>query len=970
MGFLPGRGGVPWALAMAIALAPSCHEIDTERQAGRKGTLGDDMYGLMCDRLGASVLSEDLTGESYHSICHYDDEGRYQNDVDQSVLPPVKGEKAERARTLSLAKMHRMAIVRSPLVRAFNAAFPDIKVADPTTEDPDDSVRLHDALLQFSQDITLLYDDNPFVEGGEPVMPMMTDAFGRLFGALEESDEARAALERIAGRQGYRPFPVGLGAIRTLLAYPEMRSFIRAKMEVLGPNGTAVPELQQLLVTVKRELESSVPTLTDLPPYQVGPGAQPNRPRSALEVGRALLLATHDRFAVNIGEPPRFIAQRDERGLAVPAGNLPGVPGTVPAPFADADGDGYADVDAQGRFIDGGGALLPLDTPFLIPGKPFGDADEYMRPLSAPYQYVDTARTLLGAIARDLVPLVDPNRYASDGDPEPWKSENETLMYALAGMQLLAGPREPARFDHASETILPAGAPCPSSLCTDYQRFAGEASPIPDLVHAAGQILAHPDSDIVLLGLLELLENHEQVLARVLGAALRVKEIADQYETVELAYEVPVYDEIAQVVSDMAQHPGLIRKMLVALADPTIVQSHSQDPKITGAPAQHLGETLSAFVTFRDRYQYDPQNINSVAYNETDGWPSYANPHNPVDRSQPLTDENRSMFERALQAIYDASGIRACNKQGAKVYTGIGDIYWPLTGTYDECELFSFADVGAFYLDAQLPSNHPKRAELIIQATDMQALLGFVGTFTSIDSFLQSTSGITGLTLHPEPNALHRLLFYGSNSTQFGQLPDYDSVNAGSKTDKFVSSSLEPLGAVVCPKNSLGVPHCASSSDVLRMRDFGSIFAWERLGFTQYLKPQLKVFAEVGCNASVSSCDTEDFTGESYFLRLIGALWQNWPGADHGSYCDSNASSARYCSGAGINRYEPILAEAFLTDLIPALHEFARVATSVNITIERGPRAGQTVNGGEIIELLVKLLFDQQYAASVGMTDR
>ena len=990
----------PWVVGALLALTPSCDDgIDVERQAGPKGTLGDDIYGLMCDRLGASVLAEDLTGESYHSICHYDSAGVYGDAVSQSVLPPVSGQNASRARELSVAKMEAMAQRRRELVRAFNAAFPDIDVADPSSDNPTDTVRLHRALLRFSQDITALYESNPYEPGSAPLMPMATDAIGEIFQALEQNTAARAALMRIAGRQGYRPYNMVMGAVRTLLAYPEMRPFVRAQLEVLGgPDGSASAQLQQLLEVVKRELLSTVPTVQPQAPFHLVDvdAAQPNRPRSALEVGAALLLDEHPDYLGLSTDPPRWVTRRDGRGFAVPAGSQPGVPGSVPLPFVDANGDGFADVDLLGRFVDQGNNPLGLSTPFWMAGTSQIPVDPTSPQPGAPYQYINTSETALAAVARDLRSLVDFTKIAAEGDPAPWQVEHETLMYALAGMQILAGPREPAVFDHAAEAILPASEidTCPISgfvnpitgevlPCTSYDRFVGEESPIPDLVHAAGQLLAHPDSDVVILGLLELVENHTEVVARLMGAALRVKEIADQHDELaaqgseplaELAHEVPVWDEMAQIVSDMAQHPGLIAKLLGAMADPVMVQSHTQDPKITGAPAQHFGETLSAFMRYRDKFTYDQTDINGPAINATDGWPSYANPHNEVDRKQALNGDNRSMFERSAQLIYDGNQVRACNKEGAKVFTGIGDLYWPLVGSYTECELFTFENIGAFYLDAQMATNHPKRSELVIKDGALEALLNFIGGFTSKDAFLESSSGISGMTLHPTPQGLNRLMFYGSMSQQYGQMPDYDAVNAGSNTDKFVENSIEPLAGAVCPPNGIDVHHCSNGAmqDVLRMRDGATIFGWERLGFYQYLRPQVQVFAELSCNASVTQCDVGDYTGENYFLDLISTLWRHWPDMDHGSYCDHSTtkSDPRYCSGAGINHYEPILADALATDLLPAMHAFAQVASQVNVTYRRGPKAGTEINGTEIVELLVKILFDQSYAASAGIRDR
>src|SRR5262245_14940384 len=98
------------SLGPVIALAglASCHAIDTTRVAPYMATLGDDLYGTLCDRLGASSLTEDKTGESYHSICHPTQDGTYGNDVDESVLPPPSGD-GVKARERSVAKMRAMA---------------------------------------------------------------------------------------------------------------------------------------------------------------------------------------------------------------------------------------------------------------------------------------------------------------------------------------------------------------------------------------------------------------------------------------------------------------------------------------------------------------------------------------------------------------------------------------------------------------------------------------------------------------------------------------------------------------------------------------------------------------------------------------------------------------------------------------------------------------------------------------------
>ncbi|MSP26284.1 MAG: hypothetical protein EXR75_14240 [Myxococcales bacterium] len=968
-------------LAGVVALAQACElGIDTERVAP-KATLGDDIYGMMCDRLGASAFTEDLSGASFHSICHFDAAGRYGDTVDLSHLPQPETEAQKRARVLSVNKLEGLAHRRALLVRALNQALPDVLIADPTTPEPTDTVRLHDALLRFSQDITALYETNPFEPGGE-LLPTTTRALGALFGAVESHDPARAALMHISARQAYRPFEVGLGALRTLLAYPELRPFLRAQLRVLGPAGIAAPTLELALTVAKRELLTSACELCALGPVLIDDAtATPNRPRRAIEVLERLLLDESEAYLPLGGSQARYITRRDGRGFAVPLGNEPGRAGTVLAPFVDLNSDGFADVDGLGRFIDGVGAPLALDAPFYVPGKLSSPPDASGRTGVELYRYVDTSQTLAAALMRDVVALVDPTKYASPDSVEPWLSESETLMYALSGIVVLAGPRAPAQFDHVANALVPSDAPCPSATvaCTSYQRFVGEASPLAALVHGFGQVLGTRDSDAVLLALETLVRDHEPVVARLIGAALAVKEIADEHDALaakggepkaELAYDVPIWDEIGQIAGDMATHPGLFTRLIEALADPTIVTPHPQDVKIQEPGAEHLGETLSAFMRMRDRYSYDPNNINGPALNLVDGGSSIANPHNPVDRDQPLRGGNRSMFEASAQLIHDATRVRACNKPGAKLHTSLG-IDWPLIGSYDACELFTFENMGAFYLDALLPTTHPKRALLNVKAADLNALLDFVGAFTSPDALLEASSGLTGLTLHPSGPALNRLLFFGADSTKYGKLPDYDAKNAGTTTNKFVSMAIDPVSPSVCPVNADGVGACTNPDDLLRVRDHAVIFGWERLGFQTYLRPQMKAFAELSCNSAVTACDLTDDTGENFFLDLVRTLWRHWPGSDHDEVCDHNASKghSRYCSAAGANRYEPLLGDAFLSDLIPALHEFAKVAATVEITVARGPKKGTKVKGSAIVESLLKVLFSRDYAASVAMTD-
>src|SRR5262245_5642524 len=131
---------------LALAALASCTELDTTRVQPYTATLGDDLYGVLCDRLGASCFAEDTSGQSFQGICHPTADGKYADEIVESVLPPVMGGAQGAARDLSLAKMRAMARWRSDLVRAFNAMFPDVEIDDVTAAGGG-KVRLHDALM-------------------------------------------------------------------------------------------------------------------------------------------------------------------------------------------------------------------------------------------------------------------------------------------------------------------------------------------------------------------------------------------------------------------------------------------------------------------------------------------------------------------------------------------------------------------------------------------------------------------------------------------------------------------------------------------------------------------------------------------------------------------------------------------------------------------------------------------------------
>ena len=637
--------------AGALSFALSCaSEFDDRRRLSEPvGTLGDDLYSALCDRLGAGVLTEDVRGASYHAVCHRDANGNYADTVDEALLPPVSGTQAL-ARRLAVAKLHALSRRRTDLIKAFNFVFSDEPFEVPFGNGA--TVGGHRALMSMLQRFAPLYDTNPVDSSGsgkrEGLLPSVTRATGRVFagfagpsqhahsnfGDKATAQAAREALARMSGRVGYRPLRLALGAMRPSMTYPELRTLAQTFTPHLKPGGSMRRAFQNVLGMAQSELSASQ-TQAPLPPFELTNAKilQPNRPRTNTEIARALMFSTDAAFAAP-GAQPQFVVMRGPRGYAVPAGNTPGAQGTVPSPFFDGDGDGFADVDESGRFLGAPGKLAAVDPPFDVPGQnrihppdPFGRAQDQGGGLL--FRYVDASQTFLSAVVRDTEPLLNP-------DPA---LQSEAIFDLLSGAFTLYGKavEVPAEWAEGGK----------------YLSFDTQSSPMIDLVHASGWLLAHRDSDLHLKMIKKLFTEHQPLMARVVGAALRVREISNKYPDISLAPEVTFWDEMGEFLVELTKHPKAFRDILRAFNHPDV--------------KAYIGRAYSNYSQFTDHLTYDTNNLNGDPVNQTAG--GTKDPQTPVDRNLPDKGDNRSELSRILQnhsRRQRRNGLQQTGRQGQR----------------------------------------------------------------------------------------------------------------------------------------------------------------------------------------------------------------------------------------------------------------------------------------------------------------
>jgi hypothetical protein len=924
--------GIP---TLVVSCAPS---FDTSRTLPSRGTLGEELFGVVCDRMGGQSLHEDLTGASYFNICHRP----FADKVDQTQLPPlvdgqtdVAGQPVPLAqqqadRAYGVGRMETLAQHRTNLITALDATFPDkmIAVKDVGNADATKSCgapaasgegRLHDALTTLLGAFQPLYDDG--------TIPQATEAVAGVIDAFRGSHAARDAWAVYDARAGYRPIDNNLGAARSMMTYgnpgngnpgsKQLRDFMNASFALLAadsqpyaPNppvdadgqrlltpGPANPQLAQLLATAHAELLNSTadpfPGLLTTSPDAITGRTLLSRPRQDLEVLQALFYAQDTAFG---GGTSRYIAARDGRGyVVVPQGSA----GKIPTPFVDANGDGLADVDSLGRFVTSDGSVAP--SPFYAVGAPDAMArDTFGRALdgsagSLVYGYVDTSHTYAASLFRNLQPLLDSN--PADG--------HETMMDMVAGAEVLLGTRKSATRSYADgENIA-------------YSAYDTTASPILDLLYAFGQIMADPTAGDTFAFAQNLVSTQTPIVARMVGDGLYAKGLANKDVAGSIPPTSTLWDEMIDLTIQIEQEPGLLEDVLRALGDDASLP---------------LSTVFSGYMASNDHISYDRSNLNGPAFDETTM--NTGQPMTAVDRSSPDTGWNRSEMQRFLQAIHDTNGVTACNKQGAVVHAlnvsipilgsqNIDIPYGPnnnvlvaalLSGNYgskqsfNECEVFKIDNLAAFYLDSIVGSASLYFRDSFIRNGAIGGLgaatVGLIenSSYLGYDSSNADTYNGPDLsqpgfwdlassqTFRPKPGWLNRLVF-------FDQVKD--SPNPGDpnyNTNHFLTDLQGmQIGTAICPERLIpdpcatgGSATCSGAPDVamdgmvhgLRQCPMGS-WAFDRDQDATFVWEDLGFYNAITPLVSAFATAKNPVTGqprkrEDLFIGLMEILHKHW----------------------------------------------------------------------------------------------
>lgn len=955
----------------ASAATSGCNELDTERTPPKRASLGTEMYGILCDRVGAQALREDLTGASFRDLCHAKD-GKFSDKVDATKLPaidpngkdvagkPVPVEKQRAARDYAVARVEAVARRRADVIEALDATFPDltIPVKDLANPDPKKSCgapaksgegKLRDELARMLAQMADLYVDG--------TLPQSTQSLAKVINAFRDSDEAQVAWSRLSARKGYRPNEVVLGAMRPMAAYPRLRELANTALNVLAADsrpydpeilgqrplvpGKANVQFNRMLEVAQKELRHVTADPTSAPlvvtPDPLTARQTLSRPRDSLEIMESVMLTSDPTLGSGAA---RYIVRRDRFGNAALAG-------AAGAPFVDADRDGLPDTDELGLFKTTNGSIVP--SPFYYPGSeittardPFGRAvigDKLL------YSYVDTSHTLAGQMLIDLRPLVNPDI----------SQNHETLMDALAGAYVAMGKRDGSL---ASRRDFPSGP-------VQYDRFHADDSPMLDLAYGLLVAMGDKNADEVLQLVRSLFIDKNDQVARAVGAVLTAKETSNdkQFDSAKIPAESVFWDEILDVAAKIAKEPGLLEDLMTAMANDKTAQ---------------LGVSMSNFAKYKDSVSYNRDNINGPAFNVTAR--AVTDMKTPVDRGQKLTGDNRSALQKFLQAVADADGVAMCNKEGGKAHAktfGIS-LDLPLTGSFKECEALKITNMAQFYLGSI--SGLPDKGKLHLRNSLMRNGVLSLGAATT--ETIEESSGLVGFwtpgssrELRPKPSWLNRLVHFDfadtKNATTNAFIKDLNGVHIGSAicpertlTDpcRGNSSCGDAKDADVAPDGLVrGLRNC-QDGQWFEQRDKDALFVLEQFGFYDAIQPTVAAFA--GHNR------------EDLFVELSSIATRHYANAD-ASAAECTVGVGKSCVRDNLVSYEPLLGAILPQDMLPAVVALSKElntmvvkkCVAVNPTTKVCTRT-ENATGIQVLAEATRSLLSPDLAKASGLKDR
>lgn len=674
-------------------------------------------------------------------------------------------------------------------------------------------------------------------------LPRLTRSLSGFAQQAADDPAVLAALGRISARQGLRTPGVRYGLVERVLTYEHLSALATVGLEAVAEGGEAHDELLELEAALAFELGTLAPETTD--------------EESTLDVVREWLLTRHPTFD---GGGAGRLALRDRRGLPIPND-------LASDGFVDGDGDGLADVNAEGRYLDPTGAERLPPTPFpTATGALFdvaardGDGSALGLAGTPLYATFRPDGTLLAALVTEAGPLFV-------GNPPP-------VADLARAVEALLGPDVMRVREYGAATHT-------------YPSFDTSESAALDLLHGASVLLARDELREVLTVASALLPDQEGVVADLSQSAFQALDTADEFPELALPADSDLWDDVVAALRLAATRPGLLEGLLRALTEPE---------------TERLGQMLAEMARHRDTFSLD------ASLDGGRGTPPLRNQYwvDEVARDLPDDGDNQSILQRLLAILHELDGAQLCNRDGAHMVMNV-----PILGRVDlmdhpglaalglqlepfeRCELvridntldaYALAMQGKLDLSPQLNAALPTHVQLLAAiATVLQ-----VPAFT-LDGLLEDNSGIEGFTTRPTAEALNRLLYSEWNeflSELLERPTTVDGADVAQRHGTRVVLNLEREFRF-CGDELLDVgQNCTSTV--------------ERMTLYEGLAPLIDAITTYDPAAQRGG-------GPSVLGALAGAFARHYPTARNTMFQEVDPTGLGFAHADGAVRYEPIL---------------------------------------------------------------
>ncbi len=472
-------------------------------------------------------------------------------------------------------------------------------------------------LADFLLAIRHLYDNG--------LLPGLTRKIARVLDDVDASESLRRswAEDNVSPLRGYKAPGTYSAFVEHAVFFPELKALnellSRLALENDGftDEGGFAPGEPEFMTELARAVSRTLTTQS----------VSGDKERVGLQLGD-LLLSADQRFAPEGGGRPLEVVKLDGRGLPQVRSDARG---RIYSPFADVDGDGLADVDEGGVFIDGAGRALSV--------APYGEPNAS------------------GLVLRD-----DRGRaVAPDGDGFTFEYVN--LHDTAASYLLQQNTRlveEDVIFDlpDALQVVMPARQTLiDADTGQPYQGY-GANQPLMHLVYGLAQVLDQEGLDELLNTSSTLLGEHPEVIAEVLLALEEFGDLSDMHPGAELAEGNTLVDDLAPVLARISAEKGLLADVLRAMRDPVTLRS---EPAIIdllnhkGAPAVPRADGPY------NRCFGDCEGITEPGTREridcVRACPAGEIQLEAMDFGAPRSATNRSHFDRLLNMVRATNGV-------------------------------------------------------------------------------------------------------------------------------------------------------------------------------------------------------------------------------------------------------------------------------------------------------------------------